>query len=75
MMHWHSLLLHAGRLLYGPSWQTPLATALGINLRTVQRWARGDRQPSADTWARLAELVRHRSDELAQLLDDIRRST
>lgn len=30
-----------GRLLYGDNWKGPLARALGINKRVVQRWANG----------------------------------
>ena len=34
-------LIEAGRLLYGPDWQSPLARELGVALRSVQRWAAG----------------------------------
>lgn len=34
--------LHAiGAFLYGGGWQTALANALDVNIRTVQRWASG----------------------------------
>lgn len=32
-----------GALLWGSHWQTPMAQALGVNARTVRRWAAGDR--------------------------------
>jgi len=65
------LLRVVGESLYGPSWQTPLAEALDLNVRTVQRWARSERQPSLDTWLRLAALVRHRRADLEDILDAI----
>ena len=37
-------LKKAGEALYGPRWQTALARALGVNARTVRRWAYGDRR-------------------------------
>ena len=39
------LFAELGEMLYGPQWQSPLARALGINLRTVQRWAAGESTP------------------------------
>ena len=67
----HTLLLRVAVLLYGPSWQTPLADALGFNLRTIQRWATGERLPSPETWARLAGLARDRHREIAAAIDEI----
>lgn len=34
-------LAAAGQRLYGKRWQTPLARHLGVNPRTVRRWAAG----------------------------------
>ena len=50
-----------GRALYGPRWKAPLARALGINPRTVQRWAKGDGAPSAGVREELAQLFRDRA--------------
>ena len=36
-----NLLAEAGVALYGPSWHGPLADDLGVNLRTMRRWAAG----------------------------------
>lgn len=36
------VLAKAGRAMYGDQWQSPLARALGINDRTVRRWASGE---------------------------------
>lgn len=35
------LLREIGEALYGERWQTPLAQALGVAVRTMQRWAAG----------------------------------
>lgn len=49
----------AGRALFGPAWHGPLAAALGINLRTLQRWAAEKSAPSPEAQAGIArDLVR-----------------
>lgn len=45
-----------GRYLYGGGWQTALAAALGVNLRSVQRWAAGNGVPEG-AWNDLLDLV------------------
>ena len=35
------LFARCGKALYGPQWKQQLAYDLGINTRTVQRWAAG----------------------------------
>ncbi len=37
------LLAAAGEALFGPEWRRPLASALGVDARLVQRWAAGQR--------------------------------
>lgn len=37
-----SLLIDAGRALYGADWRTPLALALRLNVKTITRWAAGE---------------------------------
>ena len=39
------LLSQAAENLFGRSWQTQIANLLAIDLRTVQRWAAGTREP------------------------------
>jgi hypothetical protein len=51
-------------LLYGPSWQTPLAEALHLSVRTVQRWARGEREPGPEIWKAMSVLMRERQRDL-----------
>jgi transcriptional regulator with XRE-family HTH domain len=55
-------------LVYGRVWQMPLAEDLGVNLRTVQRWASGKQAPPPGIYARLAALARARVAELEELL-------
>lgn len=37
------LLAAGGEALFGPEWRRPLAAALGVDARLVQRWAAGQR--------------------------------
>lgn len=61
-------LNEVGPLLYGPLWQTPLAQALGVQVRTVQRWAAGEFKPKPATWAAIRDLLHERQHELADAL-------
>lgn len=60
-----------GRALYGPSWQRPLAEALGVADRTVRRWAAGDAVPSPGVWADLRTLVGARIAEINDVINKI----
>lgn len=40
-------LAFAGRKLHGHRWQTALARTLRVDVRTVRRWAAGERQVPA----------------------------
>lgn len=62
----------AGRALYGADWQSPMARALSVQLRTVQRVAaaaaEGRDYPAARAWRlELAGLVDGRTNELRAL--------
>jgi hypothetical protein len=59
---------HVAPLLYGPAWQSALARALDVSLRNVQRWASGEREPGPRTWAKIAELLSGRKEELDAVL-------
>ena len=66
------LVAMAGRALYGVDWQAPMARALVVQLRTVQRVAEAARAgrdyPAARAWLTdLAELIELRGRELAAL--------
>lgn len=60
-------LRDAGEALFGPRWQTPLAAALDVQLRTLQRWASGDRRVPPGLAQDLAGLCRDRGAVLKVL--------
>lgn len=47
----------AAALMYGGEWQSPLARDLGVAVRTVQRWARGDSPVPARVPAEIAAIA------------------
>jgi hypothetical protein len=53
-------LATVGQALYGPAWQTRLASALGVNDRTVRRWASGENEIPAYVRGELMALCRKR---------------
>ena len=68
------LLERLGALLYGPEWQSPLARALDVNLRTMQRWAAGIHQPPERLWGDIAALLRERRIEIDAALAELSRT-
>ncbi|WP_238229487.1 hypothetical protein [Methylobacterium hispanicum] len=63
------LLAAAGEALFGPEWRRPVAAALGVDARLVQRWAAGQRDiPDTVAPALLALLGREASALEAQAL-------
>jgi hypothetical protein len=63
-----ALLVRTGEALYGRHWHRDLAEALGINLRTMQRWAAGDFVPPVAVMDRLTEHCRERAAEIEKTL-------
>ncbi len=61
------LLRDCGHALYGHSWAHPLGEALGINPRTIQRWASGALEIPLGIVPGLASLVEQRISELQTL--------
>jgi len=63
-------LASAGRLLFGGQWQSPLARALGVNRRTIQRWLSGTETPRDPDYiqARLRALLKARRDGIREHL-------
>lgn len=61
----------AGEALYGPLWQTALASALGITVRQAQRYAAGISEPPPERWRQIADLMRARQAELSELITRI----
>jgi len=61
------LLSAVGVALYGEQWQAPLARALGVNRKNIQRWASGQYEPALGIWADLAAIVDARRQALTKL--------
>ena len=68
-------LIAAGEALYGDRWQSAIAADLGVAVRTVQRWAAGERGVDADTVYQVRALLRDRAARIATLkrttVDDV----
>jgi hypothetical protein len=59
-----------GPIVFGPRWQTDMAVTLGINARSVRRWAAGTDIPRAGLWRELVGLMQERADELVRLIPE-----
>jgi hypothetical protein len=60
-----SLVRQIGALLWGagPGWPAAMSEALGVNIRTVRRWASSQQTPPAPVLEQLREmLVDHRGN-------------
>lgn len=57
--------------LYGAQWQTPLANARGVALRTVQRWASGVQPVPKDVWAEIADELREKGPRCLALAAEL----
>jgi hypothetical protein len=69
------LIRRLGLALFGSHWQSALADALQVNIRTVRRWTTGAEEPPPGVWRELTELAQARGAELARLVDEIRTRT
>lgn len=56
-------LSEAALALYGSQWQTALARRIGVDARTVRKWAAGDRAIPAPVVELLELLLKHPSDK------------
>ena len=63
-----------GEALYGSQWQSELARALGVNDRTVRRWAAGKNAMPEGISEELSELCAERGKSLVELAAKLRRS-
>lgn len=68
-----ALLREVGEALDGPSWQTPLAARLGVTVRTVQRWASGERGVPDGLAIELADHLERKVGEAGALAVRLRR--
>lgn len=60
-----------GKAIFGENWKAPLALKLGVNERTMRRWADGEFEVSAGVMAELPRLLRENKaqiEEAARLL-------
>lgn len=64
-------LAKAGRLLYGPRWQSELARSLDVNDRRVRQWMAGERPIPHGIWGDLAGLLKERQQEGLALLREL----
>ena len=63
-------LRQIGEALYGKRWQAELSVALGVKVRTVQRWRSGEARMEAYRWGVLYNLVTARRDQLDAILEN-----
>lgn len=60
-----------GELLYGPRWQSDVATDLGIAPRQLRRWVAGESKPTKEQAGLLRFLARRRAKAILRLVDGI----
>ena len=68
----NALLARIGVALYGERWQSAIARDLEVNIRTVQRWAAGEVEPSWAVFAELLVLLNEKAAELGFVAADVR---
>ena len=68
------LIARVGEALWGDRWQSQMAAANGLSVRSIARYAAGTRSPTPDLIGRLAVMLQHRRDELDDLAREIRAS-
>lgn len=56
-----------GTTLFGTSWHGDVSRRLGVNLRTVERWSKGQSRISPGVWSDLLKMLADRQAELARL--------
>jgi hypothetical protein len=62
------LIRAIGAALFGSRYRQDLAEALGVNRRTVSRWASGEDEPRPGVWPDLLEIMWERRRELGVLI-------
>jgi hypothetical protein len=66
------LIRRLGLVLFGAAqWQSAMAAALEVNIRTVRYWTTGEEEPPIGVWRELADLAQARGAELAELVAEI----
>lgn len=73
MIETRTLLQQAGEALYGPHWQTELASKLGVTYRTMRRWVSGSHNIPDGIWPEIGNLIIARAERLETISKDIER--
>ena len=55
-----------GKAMFGENWKAPLAAKLGVNERTMRRWADGEFEVSAGVMAELPRLLRENKAQIEE---------
>ena len=63
-----------GEAMYGPRWQSQVARDVGVQFRTVARWAVGDTKISPEKAGLLRSIARDRIRALSSALSGARHS-
>lgn len=66
------LLRRFGQSVYGSAWQSPLSRDLGVNDRTVRRWASGEWPIPARVWHELHAIGEKHMGEIYAVLRELR---
>ena len=61
-------LATVGSALYGPTWQTRLANAIGVNDRTVRRWYAGEMTIPSTLRVELLQLAEGRRGDIDEAI-------
>ena len=69
------LFRRCGQVLYGRQWHDTMAAALGINITTIRRWAKGDQIIPQFVPERLLLLFNERIDELEHCASELSDAT
>lgn len=62
-----NIIAQYGLALYGPRWRAAMADDLGVNERTVRRWAAGEFEPPQGAIDDLRRIAKTRIKELTAL--------
>ena len=65
------MLREIGEALYGDHWISPLARALGVNVRTMQRWAAAQNSVPPESVNALLQVLSDRHTAISKLLVEL----
>ena len=68
-------IVEIGRALYGDTWKSCLSRALGVALKTIQRWERNENKPDDTVIAILQHVVERRTVEIERATAHLMRFT